>query len=96
MQTSSISVRISDKSEFHGIVSALGVAHFLGVQFARIPARFRQAELVHPLVMMVVLMQPSMDQSLRNHLITRASPGSTSSLVHRPRIRSSPSLIACA
>ncbi|KAH3038043.1 hypothetical protein KXV27_007109 [Aspergillus fumigatus] len=52
MQTSSISVRISDKSEFHGIVSALGVAHFLGVQFARIPARFRQAELVHPLVMM--------------------------------------------
>ncbi|KAH1491204.1 hypothetical protein LV164_000835 [Aspergillus fumigatus] len=48
MQTSSISVRISDKSEFHGFVSALGVAHFLGVQFARIPARFRQAELVHP------------------------------------------------
>ncbi|RHZ55824.1 putative carboxylesterase [Aspergillus thermomutatus] len=48
VQTSSIDVRISDKSEFHGFVSTLRVAHFLGVQFARIPARFRQAELVHP------------------------------------------------
>lgn len=43
-----ISVRINEKAEFKGFMSALGVAHFLGVQFARIPARFRQAQLIHP------------------------------------------------
>ncbi|KAL4820364.1 carboxylesterase [Aspergillus spinulosporus] len=34
-----ISVRISAEAELKGFTSALGVAHFLGVQFARIPAR---------------------------------------------------------
>lgn len=43
-----VSVRISEKAEFKGFISALGVAHFLGVQFARIPARFRQAQLLPP------------------------------------------------
>ncbi|KAL4744928.1 hypothetical protein BDW72DRAFT_208619 [Aspergillus terricola var. indicus] len=43
-----IGVRVSDKAEFKGFTSALGVAHFLGVQFARIPARFRQAQLLSP------------------------------------------------
>lgn len=42
------SVRISETAEYKGFISALGVAHYLGVQFARIPARFRQAELVPP------------------------------------------------
>ncbi|KAL3483325.1 carboxylesterase [Aspergillus germanicus] len=48
VETGSISAQINARSEYKGFVSALGVAHFLGVQFARIPARFRQAQLVHP------------------------------------------------
>ncbi|KAL3428965.1 carboxylesterase [Aspergillus tetrazonus] len=42
------SIHINDNVSFRGFVSARGVSHFLGVQFARIPARFRQAQLVSP------------------------------------------------
>ncbi|OBT82911.1 hypothetical protein VE02_08975 [Pseudogymnoascus sp. 03VT05] len=43
-----VSVRISEKAEFEGFISALGVAHFLGVHFARILARLGQAQLLPP------------------------------------------------
>ncbi|PYH76806.1 carboxylesterase [Aspergillus uvarum CBS 121591] len=46
IKASDISVPINDKSEFRGFCSVLGVAHFLGIQFAHVPARFRQARLV--------------------------------------------------
>ena len=34
--------------EVNGFLSSSGVAHFLGLQYASIPARFRQAKLIDP------------------------------------------------
>ncbi|KAI3057218.1 transcriptional regulator family: Fungal Specific TF [Aspergillus niger] len=48
IKASDISLPINDKSEFRGFCSVLGVAHFLGIQFAHVPARFSQAQLVEP------------------------------------------------
>ncbi|GLA67599.1 hypothetical protein AtubIFM54640_011267 [Aspergillus tubingensis] len=42
------SVRINENVSYKGFVSARGVSHFLGIQYAQIPARFRQAQLLSP------------------------------------------------
>lgn len=42
-----IEAAIHGNALFKGFVSPLGVAHFLGIQYATIPARFREAQIVN-------------------------------------------------
>ena len=41
-----IEAPIHETAQFKGFVSPLGMAHFLGIQYATIPARFRESQLV--------------------------------------------------
>lgn len=46
-----IEAPIHENALFKGFVSPLSVAHFLGIQYATIPARFREAQVVDSLTL---------------------------------------------